>query len=141
MIKKILIMGLPGAGKSTLAKELQKQVVASGRTIAHFNADEVRAHYNDWDFSEEGRIRQAFRMRELAASVAEYVQFAICDFVCPTQAARDAVSPDYIVWVDTIKQSQYSDTNAMFTPPPAYDVRVTSQEAETWAKVIVDMLL
>ena len=134
---KILIMGLPGSGKTHLARELVKRLP----NTVWFNADEVRKTYNDWDFSEEGRIRQAFRMRELAASVAEYVQFAICDFVCPTQAARDAVSPDYIVWVDTIKQSQYSDTNAMFTPPPAYDVRVTSQEAETWAKVIVDMLL
>jgi adenylylsulfate kinase-like enzyme len=141
MIKKILIMGLPGAGKSTLAKELQRQVVASGRTIAHFNADEVRTHYNDWDFSPEGRVRQAFRMRELAASVAEYVQFAICDLVCPTPDTRDAVSPDYIVWVDTIQQSQYADTNAMFVPPSAYDIRVTSQDAETWAKSIIDILI
>jgi adenylylsulfate kinase len=141
MIKKILIMGLPGAGKSTLAQELQKQVVASGRTIAHFNADEVREHYNDWDFSEDGRIRQALRMRELAASVAEYVQFAICDLVCPTQATRDAVSPDYIVWVDTIKHTQYADTDAMFVPPTAYDVHVTSQDAEMWATAIKEILL
>jgi len=141
MIKKILIMGLPGAGKTTLSKELQRQVVESGRTIAHFNSKEVREHYNDWDYSEEGRVRHSLRMRELAASVAEYVQYAICDCVCPTQATIDAVSPDYIVWVDTIKHTPYNDTNAMFVAPTAYDIHVTSQDAETWASAIKEILL
>ena len=43
-------MGLPGAGKTTLADALAKKIKAK-----RLNADEVRTEANDWDFSEEGR--------------------------------------------------------------------------------------
>jgi adenylylsulfate kinase len=59
---KILIMGLPGAGKTWLAERLQKHL----NDCAWYNADEVRKMANDWEFSEEARIRQARRMRNLA---------------------------------------------------------------------------
>ena len=60
-MKIILIMGLPGAGKTTLAEELAPKLNAK-----RLNADEVRKEANDWDFSEEGRKRQAKRMADFA---------------------------------------------------------------------------
>ena len=58
---KILVMGLPGAGKTHLAERLQKVL-----NCAWYNADKVREMANDWDFSPEGRVRQANRMRTFA---------------------------------------------------------------------------
>ena len=112
---KILIFGLPGSGKSTLAKPFAELI--GGVWI---NADEVRNSYNDWDFSKAGRLRQAKRMKYLADGVVLAGKIAVVDFVCPTQQTRDEFNPDYTVWMDTIKEGRYEDTNKMFEKPEKY---------------------
>lgn len=134
----ILIMGLPGAGKTTLAKELQKQLKEIGKRAAWFNADKVREQFNDWDFSEEGRIRQANRMRMLCSGSP--TDFNICDFVCPLPEMRNIMNPDVTIWVDTIDKSRFEDTNKVFVEPDTYDFRITEQAADYWAKFIIEIM-
>ena len=130
-MKIILIMGLPGSGKTTLASELAPKINAK-----RINADEVRKAANDWDFSEEGRTRQAKRMAELAIKIKEEGNYVIADFICPTPEARNLFPADYIVWVDTIKKGRFDDTNQMFVKPEKYDCHVTTQDAKIWAPKI-----
>ena len=138
MAKRILIMGLPGAGKTTLAAQLQMDLTNIGFRVEWFNADQVRKDYDDWDFSERGRIRQSTRMRNLAdCSRAEIV---ICDFVAPLAEMREYYDADYTIWVDTIEQGRYEDTNAAFVAPEQYDLRVDTKDATHWASVIVDLI-
>ena len=137
--KRILIMGLPGSGKTTLAQELKKQLQQAGRTVEWLNADEVRTTYNDWDFSESGRIRQSQRMRELADKFA--TDYVIADFVAPLTEMRENFDADYTIWVDTLEQGRFADTNAMFQAPDHCDFRVTEQDCETWADVIKKYLI
>ena len=121
-------MGLPGSGKTTLANELAPMINAK-----RLNADEVRKEADDWDFSEEGRIRQAKRMAGFAMKLKEKKSFVLADFICPTPEARSLFPADYIVWVDTIKEGRFEDTNKMFVKPDKYDFHVTSQDAKKWA--------
>jgi adenylylsulfate kinase len=120
MEMKILIMGLPGSGKSTLAEPFAQLVNG-----VWLNADAVRKEYNDWDFSPEGRIRQAQRMRYLADGVVRAGRIAVADFVCPTEQARAEFAPDYTVWMDTIKAGRFEDTNRVFVPPSQVDYHVS----------------
>ena len=131
-MKIILIMGLPGAGKTTLANELATLVNSK-----RLNADEVRRAANDWDFSEEGRKRQAKRMSDSAFKIKSEGSNVIADFICPTTEARKLFPADYIVWVDTIKKGRFEDTNQMFVKPEKYDFHVTTQDAKLWAPKIV----
>jgi adenylylsulfate kinase len=132
-------MGLPGAGKTYLATELIKSLDYAGKTVTWFNADNIRARYDDWDFSAAGRIRQSHRMRELADSVlGDYV---VCDFVAPLPDMRDIFAAEWTIWVDTISQGRYFDTNELFCPPDSYHFRVTEQDATKWAGVIAAHIL
>ena len=124
-------MGLPGAGKTTLANELAPKINAK-----RLNADEVRKSANDWDFSAEGRKRQSIRMAELAFKLKKEGNYVVADFICPTPEARKLFPADYIVWVDTIKEGRFEDTNQMFVKPEKCDFHVTSQDAKTWAPKI-----
>lgn len=117
--ERILIMGLPGAGKTVLAIHLEEALHDMGKTVTWYNADRVREYYNDWDFSEEGRLRQARRMRELAdAATTDYV---IADFVAPLPEMRDIFDASWTIWMDTIISSSYEDTNKAFVRPTKYD--------------------
>ena len=116
---KILIFGLPGSGKTTLAKPFAELLGG-----VHINADAIRTKYDDWDFTPEGRMRQAQRMKHLADGVVMAGKIAVADFVCPTEAARQEFNPDYTVWMDTISRGRYEDTNDMFETPPECDYHV-----------------
>ena len=125
-------MGLPGAGKTTLADELAPKLNAK-----RLNADEVRKAVNDWDFSEEGRKRQAKRMADFALELKNKGNYVVADFICPTPEARSLFPADYVIWVDTIKEGRFDDTNQMFVKPEKYDFHVTTQDAKIWADKII----
>lgn len=132
-------MGLPGSGKTTFATELFELLKSNSSETFWYNADNVRSMFDDWDFSEAGRTRQADRMRSLAKNTMGSSSFhAICEFVCPTQKLRDVFSSDgkadYVIWMDTIKEGRYEDTNKIFEPPTEYDYRITNYDAKGWAK-------
>jgi adenylylsulfate kinase len=131
-MKIILIMGLPGSGKTTLADELGPMLDAK-----RLNADEVRKEANDWDFSEEGRKRQAKRMADFAKKLKDDGNYVVADFICPTPEARDLFPADFVVWVDTIKEGRFEDTNKMFIKPDKYDFHVKTQDAKNWAPIIL----
>ena len=123
---KILIFGLPGSGKSTLAEPFAKLVGG-----VWLNADAVRKEYDDWDFTPEGRMRQAMRMKFLSDGVVKAGKIAVADFVCPTEAARAEFAPDFTVWMDTIAEGRFEDTNRMFERPTNYDYHVAEWFSDT----------
>ena len=132
----VLIFGLPGSGKTTLAQELRNLFNENKITNEWFNADMVRQYFDDWDFSEEGRLRQVMRMKDFSNQSCMNVN--ICDFVCPTNSARIIFDAKVVIWVDTIKKSKYKDTNALFEKPFRYNIRVTNKNAKKWARIIFD---
>ena len=146
---KILICGLPGSGKTWLAKRL----VDSIENCAWYNADIIRTAAHDWDFSPEGRTRQASRMKTFADFEASNGRSVICDFVAPTEQSRLSFNPDYLIWLDTIKEGRvvdnkkeeletakdlpfeveslekseaFKDTTRMFEPPTNANKKITS---------------
>lgn len=123
---KILIFGLPGSGKSTLAEPFAKLIGG-----VWLNADQIRSEYNDWDFSPEGRIRQAQRMRYLSDGIVKAGKIAVADFVCPTEHARQEFAADFTVWMDTIKEGRYDDTNRMFEKPKTFNYHVSAWFTDT----------
>jgi phosphopantetheine adenylyltransferase len=161
-MKRILIMGLPGSGKTYLAQALKRYFETNGDLmkinpqrvmnyegipgpnfmnvgVDWFNADDIRKKYNDWDFSKEGRIRQSLRMFQFAIECTG--EFVICDFVAPLVEMRNNFKADWTIWVDTIQEGRYADTNAMFIEPEVYDFRITEQNAEKWAEFIGEHIL
>lgn len=160
--QRILVMGLPGAGKTYFAERLKYYLESNGDiykidpgrflnyegipdprflrvNVDWFNADEIRKRFNDWDFSHEGRIRQSLRMFEFAIKCSgEYV---ICDFVAPLVEMRNNFKADWTIWIDTIEASKYQDTNKMFVEPEVYDFRITEQNADKWVEFVGDHIL
>ena len=129
-------MGLPGSGKTTFSEELVKRLMIN-HTVSWFNADIVREEYNDWDFSDVGRIRQVRRMAKLARESDS--DFVVCDFVCPTDETRKIFDADIVIWMDTIRSGRFEDTNKLFMPPTKYTYRVTDWNKH-WVEAIADYL-
>jgi adenylylsulfate kinase len=157
MTQRILIMGLPGAGKTYFAERLKKFLEHNGDifkvnpdrlmnyegipdqttmkvSVDWFNADDVRKRFNDWDFSKEGRIRQSLRMFEFAMKCSG--EFVICDFVAPLPEMRHNFKADWTIWMDTIDTGRYEDTNRAFVAPDVYDFRITEQNAQRWVEFV-----
>tara|TARA_Y100000766_G_scaffold280846_1_gene291347 strand:+ start:601 stop:1122 length:522 start_codon:yes stop_codon:yes gene_type:complete len=109
---KILVMGLPGSGKTYLTERLVPILKA-----AWYNADKLREMANDWDFSDEGRSRQSKRMKAFADFEKSHGRFVICDFVCPTNETRKIFDADFTIWMDTIEKGRFEDTNNIFEKP------------------------
>lgn len=128
---RILIIGLSGSGKTTLAKALTKELNAK-----HLNADEIRTQYNDWDFSDAGRLRQAHRIKNLS----DKHDLVVCDFIAPKAIHRHLVDADILVWMDTVKSSQYKDTDAIFEQPTNYQFKFTEKNIDNNCKVIIDYI-
>ena len=139
---KILICGLPGAGKTWLAERLKVHL-----NCAWYNADEMRTMANDWEFSTEARLRQAHRMKTIATFESAH-KTTICDFVCPTVETRAIFKPDILIWLDTIIQGRFEDTNRMFETPmeseaPSFYVikkHMKDKEIRTFAETIKQKL-
>ena len=127
---KILIFGLPGSGKTTLAKPFSELIGG-----IHLNADTIRQQYDDWDFTPSARLRQAHRMRHLADGIVMGGKIAVADFVCPTENARAEFKPDYTVWMDTITASEYKDTNTLFENPVNCNYHVKKWFTDTHAQL------
>ena len=143
-MKRILICGLPGAGKTFLAKRLQEKL----GNADWYNADAVREEYNDWDFSDEGRGRQMERMKRLSNESIDSGKYAITDFVCPTNKLRQEFNADFVIWMNTISEGRFEDTNKVFENPDAESVDITiteddwwnTQFADTWSERIITEL-
>jgi hypothetical protein len=148
-------MGLPGSGKTYFAERLKKYLEDNSTVsqmplerlaqfenaplhweakVDWFNADDVRKKFNDWDFSKEGRIRQSIRMFEFAVKCTG--DFVICDFVAPLVEMRNNYKADWTIWMDTIEQGRFEDTNKAFVPPEQYDFRIIEQNAEKWVEFV-----
>lgn len=156
MTERILVMGLPGSGKTYFAERLKKYLEINGQKslssidsdspfpklnlkIDWFNADDIRKRFNDWDFSKEGRIRQSLRMFDFAMRCnGDYV---ICDFIAPLPEMRHNFKADWTIWMDTIDVGRYEDTNKVFVSPDLYDFRITEQYAEKWVPFVGAMIL
>ena len=145
---KILVCGLPGSGKTWLAERLVRNI----HNCAWYNADFVRQYANDWDFEIEGRIRQANRMKTFADFEKSQGRWVVCDFVAPSEKARQAFDADYLIWLDTFKEGRvvssklkelknikdlpfdaqtlaqskkFDDRNKMFEKPSTVDLHIT----------------
>lgn len=125
-------MGLSGSGKTTLADELQRL-----SRFPRINADKVRAEYNDWDFSIEGRLRQAMRLKMLSEEYAR----SITDFVAPTAEIRNIFNADITIWMDTVSSSKYEDTDVLFETPIDVNYHITDKDAAKWAKLIYEDIM
>ena len=133
-MKKILIMGLPGSGKTTLAKELKKNLKADW-----INADKVRKKFDDWDFSKKGVLRQAKRMRDLAKKSKNF--FVIADFICPYREGRKIFKPDFLVWMNTVKKGRLSTFDKVFQKPKRFDLKINVKNAKKYSKIIKCQLI
>jgi adenylylsulfate kinase len=124
-VNRILVMGQAGSGKTTFAEKLVDELIARGYPVGWLNADDVREEYDDWDFSDEGRMRAAVRMKDLSEELDR--EFVVIDMISPTKETRAAVEPDFVVFMDTIKEGRFEDTNKLFQAPPCDLVDVCFQ--------------
>ena len=133
-------MGLPGSGKTTLANDLH-YLLNNDYKSYWLNADAVRKKFNDWDFSESGRDRQAKRMKDLAELHGQYNDVVICDFVCPFEKTRNEFDADYVVFMNTINESRYEDTNKIFESPTKFNFEVKNKNSNYYSKTIYNELV
>lgn len=139
---RVLIMGLPTSGKTYLASKLYKKIKESEIKCMWLNADVLRKFHDDWDFSQEGRVRQSKRMKLYAdLSELDNYQVVLFDFVAPIFKQRMMVNPNYVVWVNTVEESPYEDTNKIFEKPSLVDIEVKEKDAEKYADIIFNDLI
>lgn len=135
----ILIMGLPGAGKTTLAAKITEALI--DEPVVWLNADVIREQFADWDFTVQGRLRQAQRIRDLAdKELSKDRKIVVIDMVAPLPEMRRIVDPDLLIWCNTIDQGRFEDTNKLFVPPDHCDVMVTEKDAAKWMSVVLEKL-
>jgi adenylylsulfate kinase len=135
----ILIMGLSGSGKTTLANKLQQDLNQLKKTTEYFNGNQIRQEYDDWDFTLEGRVRQGRRMRDLATKSKS--DFAICDFIAPLSETQELFSNDIIIWMATIDESKYKDTDSIFVPPEDYSLKIKIFDSDSCSKYIINHII
>jgi len=128
----ILVCGLPGSGKTTLSEEL---LYVLGNAADWYNADKIREQFNDWDFSDTGRKRQMERMKSLCQNSIQRDRIAIADFVCPTKELRDEFNADFVIWMDTIDEGRFEDTNKIFESLDVTDYNAIITEHEWWTEL------
>ncbi len=134
-------MGLPGSGKTTFALKIQAEFNKQGVKVNWFNADEVRKKFDDWDFTPEGRMRQANRMRTLTNE--SDTEINMVDMVAPLPEMRTTLDADWLIWMHTIEEGRFEDTNKAFVAPDIKEVNMkfprwgTTEDAEN----IVNMVL
>ncbi len=134
-MKVILLFGLSGSGKTTLAKDLLSLLPNS----YHINGDDVRKQANDWDFSLDGRIRQAFRIKDKLNSIT--ADFVVIDFIAPLELMRTIIDADFLVWVDTVDSSIFKDTDSLFEIPDIYDLHIVGQkDSKASANLIINKI-
>jgi adenylylsulfate kinase len=139
--KMLLLMGLPGSGKTTFALKIQAEFNKRGVKVNWFNADEVRKKFDDWDFTPEGRMRQANRMRTLTNE--SDTEINMVDMVAPLPEMRTTLDADWLIWMHTIEEGRFEDTNKAFVAPDIKEVNMkfprwgTTEDAEN----IVNMVL
>lgn len=133
---KILIMGLPGAGKTWLAERLVDHI----NNCAYYNADVMRKAANDWDFSASGRLRQCHRMKTIADFEIHNNRNVICDFVAPTNEIQQLFAADKLIWLDTIKEGRYENTNKIFEPPSSVDIHIESYLSNNEIELLVQQI-
>lgn len=138
---RILIMGLPGSGKSTLAAKIVAHLQEKDEDVAWINADAVRAAYDDWDFSFQGRIRQCRRISDLAFEYETEDKIVVCDFVCPLKELRELFAPHLLVWMNTIKESRFPDTDKIFEAAGEADYIIHDYGAYPWDLIIAEQIL
>lgn len=128
-MKKILIIGLPGSGKTTLAKLLAKRLGAKW-----LNADKVRKKFNDWDFSKIGILRQSKRMAQVSRKYKKN-NYVVADFICPFKKGRQIFNPDILIWMDTVKKGRFKKNSIdhLFEKPKKYDFRIKTKSAKNWS--------
>ena len=130
---KVLICGLSGSGKTTLAKEVIKHL-----PCVYLNADKVREISGDYDFSIKGRINQAQRMKALAATAKDAL--VIADFICPTEETRNIFNADLCIWMNTVKECRYPDTNQIFERPQKVGIEITTKDAATHSLMVIEKI-
>jgi adenylylsulfate kinase len=136
---KILVTGLPGSGKSTFSNKLFEVIDNLQLPVIYYNGDDLRSKFGDWDFSEKGRIRQLERMCRYAEACEQLGYIVICDFICPKNSYRKKFDADIVIWMDTIKEGRYEDTNKLFETPDKYDVHVVTYE-DIYLNMVMDLI-
>lgn len=138
--RKILVCGLPGSGKTTLAERLVPRLNA-----VWFNADAIRQEiHKDLGFKEEDRLEHARRLGKLSDWASMGGNYVVADFCCPTEEARKLFNPDYIVWVNRIEEGRYADTNKMFQNPDQdarwddNDIVLNEGTPDEWCDTVVN---